>query len=763
MDLGAADADDADVAAIDAIVTAARAKGDGACARLEVDVDGVSCASCAWLVEKVAAKQGGVLQATLNPARGTLGLVVDDVFAAAPLASALRAAGHRVRPSDGRRHNSGDVDGLVFRLGTSAMLAMTSMISSFSLFFGLKPTEAYGELFSTLAAVSALGAVVVGGGPFFRGAWASLRAGAATMDLPIAVGMVAALGANMLAAKSGAVVSFDSVAIFATLMVAGRLIERRLVLRHRLALRQSDAEVSGLKVRRIDADGQLRFVQVKDVVAGDRLHLANGELNPTDGVVEGDGPRAVSLAWLTGESTPELIAPGATLMAGAHVRDARGLALTATAPFSSSRLSTLLGAAHKAGAGDDDRPVATAFFPWLAKAWVAGSFAVAAIGALVWRHAEASQMLSVVASLLVVTCPCAFGIAAPLAVERATVLLRQRGVFVRHPRLWWRAMGVKHAIFDKTGTITEEEPALSSSSSSSLLALPTSAKAALLAVAQRSNHARSRAIASALVRDGVVADVAADVGRVIVDETAGVGLRGVVGDVIVDITRDDVDAGATVVAIAGPGVDTRVVLAFDEVVRRGAVAAIAALKAQGIEVWIASGDGEDRTHAIAKSVGVDDDDVFGACSPEDKAALVARLGVGATLVVGDGVNDAAMFAAAAVSGVPASDRAHLPAHTDFLLLGSVKGGAFGSVAEIVTMAKVLRRSIALLLSLATVYNVAVVSAGIAGLLSPLLVAVLMPAMSVSLLMVALWSVGQGAATDDRPSITFQPSLSEVSV
>ncbi len=745
--VAAVQADDADAAALADVVATARAAALqlGRPCRLTVDVDGVSCASCAWLVEKVAGKTAGVANAVLNPARGTLDILIGDDFDPVALSSALSSVGHRVRPagasSTALQTSTAAADDLLFRLGISSALAMAAMIASFSLFLGLSPDDRFGRLFQGLAAVSSLLVVVVGGWPFVRGAIASVRRGAPTMDLPIAVGMITAWTASLLAAQQGVVVSFDTVAIFVTLMLAGRLVERRLVLRHRQLLTRRDDEVAGLRVRRIDPDGQLRFVTVKDINVGDTLHLACGELVPTDAVVLADAAdvvgsegRSLSFAWLTGESQPHTLLPGEAVVAGAHVIDPRGALVRATSPFSSTRLSQLL--ADRGHDTDVDRPVASGIFPWLARVWVVGAFAVAGLGALVWSHAPGARVLEIVAGLLVVTCPCAFGIAAPLAVERATVLLRQRGVFVRHPRLWWRASLVRHAIFDKTGTLTQDEPVVDVDSRMALLALSCRARLAVLAIVARSNHGRSRALLRALQSMVPSSSSSSAAAAVVVVEQAGQGLTGTVDGARVVVAKDDGDVGSTRVVVTVDGVVESASISFTEALRPGAKEAIARLHQAGIDVWVASGDSLERAVALAGLVGVPAERVLGECQPDDKAALVHRLGKDQVLVVGDGVNDAAMFAAAAVCGVPATDRPHLPARADFLLLGSTAAGAFGSVVDVIVVARRLHQVLTGLLIVATVYNVAVITVGLMGLLTPLMVALLMPSMSVSLLLLA---------------------------
>lgn len=721
--------------------------------RLSVDVDGVSCASCAWLVEKVAQRAPGVRSATLNPALGRLELLLQEGFEAKPLAHALAAIGHRVTPArgDDDRRTTTATDDLLFRFGVSAAAAMAAMIASFSLFFGLDAASPYGQLFTGLAAVASLVAVVVGGQPFVVGAWRSLRLGAPTMDVPIALGMILAEVGCLLSAHAGNVTLFDTVSTFVTLMLLGRILERRLIDRHRRLLLAADDDLRGLEVRRVLADGAPSFVPVRTIERGFVLQLARGELCPVDAVLQAppaghdDGARSVSFAWLTGESTARVLEAGADLPAGAHVDDPRGAVVVAQGPFSATRLAGLL--SHQAQEADD-RSAASGLFPWLSKAWVAGAFLVALAGALLWRDAGWVRALDVVSALLVVTCPCAFGIAAPLAIERALVALRRHGVFVKSPRVWWRARAIRHAVFDKTGTLTLVEPQLTSASLAALSQGPLEARAALRAVALQSNHGRSRALARAL-------GGALPLGTVVTfAEEAGVGLTARVriedGTILdVSVQRDEDDGAATRVRV-GPW---SVALSFEEAVRPGVAVELARLRALGVQLWLATGDDVPKAMAMATRLGIAPEHVRARCTPEDKAALVDELGGDGVLAVGDGVNDAAMFARAAVCGVPALDRPHLPARADFLLLGTAAGGSFGRVVDLLIVARRVRSVLAGLLGVATLYNVVVVAAGLLGLLTPLAVALLMPAMSLSLLLAAFLLVRgpQGTALHATPS------------
>ena len=608
-------------------------------AHIDLDVEGVTCASCTWLVESVAKKSPGVQGAVLQTALGRLSLDVDaGAFDVRALAGTLARLGHAVGPAT--RQRDAVADELVARLGVTAALASAAMVFAFSFYFGLDEKDEIGRVFSWGQIIAGVLAVMVGGVPFFRAARSALSQRTLSMDVPISIGMVLALAASLVSVAVGGAgaVYFDTVAVFVTLMLVGRLLERRVVEHNRRLLLSHDGDVAGLTVRRTEADGTSAHVPVSALRAGDVLTVAPGELVPVDATLlatSGDGMRQVSRAWITGEPDAHSEKPGAALPAGAHNADVRPLVCRVDAPFASSRLAALL-APPSARAAD-------AFFVRLARAWVIGVFAIAALAIALWWSQGPVAVLGVLAPLLVVTCPCAFGIAAPLAIERALALLRHTGVFVKNPTFLARARKLTKVVFDKTGTLTSG--ALELADRAPLAQLTDDEHAVLAALVGASNHPKSRAVADALGRTRPAAlDVL---------EQAGVGVSSADGRAFLGKPRTSAegDDAATVLVIDGR---VRASFAFREQLRAGAIDEVRRLQELGLSLYIASGDDDARTRAMARRLGIPVENAWGGLLPEEKRARVQQLDRGDLLYVGDGLNDALAFDAATCAGTDLS-------------------------------------------------------------------------------------------------------------
>ena len=321
-------------------------RGDGV-ARLDLDVQGIHCAACVWVIETLFRRQPGARDIEVNPGLGRLRFRYDvDTFPVRDYLEHLAKLGYRTGPALKRR--SAETDGLLARLGVSAAVAMNSMILSAAVYFGLSEDAAgIHTLFAWVNLALGTLAVLVGGPVFFRGAWQGLRAGVLHLDVPISLGIVLAYAGSAYLFFSGHSddTYFDTLCAFITLMLAGRFLQGRMLDRNRQRL-LADGGVEGLRVRAVDAKGHLVVAPVTDVVAGTTLVLAPGELLPVDGRLldgAGTGGGAFDLAWINGESEPLDFKSGALVPAGAHLRGTRTVHLEAATDFSSSSLRELLG------------------------------------------------------------------------------------------------------------------------------------------------------------------------------------------------------------------------------------------------------------------------------------------------------------------------------------------------------------------------------------------------------------------------------------
>lgn len=735
------------------LIEAAERGAQSGTARLTLDLQGLQCAACVWLIERLFRRIPGALGITINPALGRAEIFWKSGEGARVLGrflDELQPFGYRAGPPRKRPDDEGD--DLLLRFGLCAALAMNSMIFSFAIYFGLEGGGADSGLYRIFSIGSfalATAALLLGGSVFVRSAVAALRRRILHMDVPIALGMLLAYAGSAWAfvSRGGQSAYFDTLTTFIALMLMGRLLQRRIASHNRRVL-LSDEGIAGLAVRAVDGEGRMRLLPASELRAGQEILCAPGELLPT--ACECLEERALlSLEWISGEADPRLFSQGDRAPAGAHNLAAsaggRAVRLRATEDFRASALCELLRARRDGSTSEPRRD----FWHHLSRYYVLGVLALAALGLALWLPRDGARALEVTAALLMVTCPCALGVATPLAYELAQGRLRRLGLFVRDVTFFDRALRVRKVLFDKTGTLTALEPALENPEA--LRALSAIERGALYQLVARSNHPRSRALLDALVRT-MAAPPALDAATVVLEEPG----RGLVAELAGQPVRlgtaefvgadtaaaaPPAPAGALVFSIAGTH---RASFRFREELRPDARAQVDALAASGYKVWLLSGDQPERVSALAARLGVPSEQALGGLRPEDKAAVVQRLGAPGspdTLMIGDGINDALAFDAALCSGTPATERPALPARADFYFLGR----GLGPIAESLATARFLRRVIVRNLLLSGAYNVAVVALALAGMMTPLRCALLMPVSSLLVVLATLRSFRSGEA------------------
>jgi Cu2+-exporting ATPase len=697
------------------------AAGDGSTVRLVLDVQGIRCAACVWLLQTVWKRQPGARDLRLDPSLGRATLVYDRGSAAAAtfLAAAARF-GYQLAPAS--RTVVRDT-GLLLRFGICAAIAMNAMILAVSCYFGLDQVLAgsaagdgglralFGWVLMGLGTLS----VVIGGPVFFRTALAGMRAGVVHMDLPISLGLLLAWSGSVHGQLTGGAAYFDTVSIFVAFMLGGRFLQRRTLAQSRDQVLADDG-AEHMRARCLRS-GAVVLTPVRALVAGDELLLAVGDLVPVR--VRLAAASRFSLDWISGESEPRAFAAGSEVPAGAFHCGRTAVRATATADFAGSGLGELLG---QAPIDREDTRGRVRFWHLLNRGYALGVLLAAALGGALWLLIDASRALPVVISVLVITCPCAMGIATPLAFHLSLALLRRRGVFVRSRSLLDKARCVTKVVFDKTGTVTHGGLRAHVDGE-----LPAAAVPVLATMVASSNHPVSVAILQGLAcAPFVEIEVAEVAGKGLVCRALGAEWR----------LGGREFAGVPVAASTGRECvlarDGELVARFEleEDFRSGARDEIAALAALGLEVHLLSGDRPDRVQRAAAQLGIAPERARGGMSPADKAAVVQALDRGDLMMVGDGLNDAPAFAAAFCAGTPAMDRPVLPARADFCFR-SAEAGAVRAVFEVADLhARVVRTN----LTLALVYNVTTLAACFAAVMTPVLCAVLMPISSAALVL-----------------------------
>jgi Cu2+-exporting ATPase len=700
--------------------------------RVDLDLQGVQCAACVWLLDSLFVRHGeraSRLSVMVNPALGRVELLVTRGFPLRAFVEDVERFGYALGPA--LKEEAPRSSALLWRIGLCAAFAMNAMIFSIPVHLGLRDGAVH-VAFRWASMLLALASVAVGGSVFIRSAWRCVRRGVLHLDVPIALGVVLAFAGSLwsFAAGRDGGAFFDTLCTFIALMLTGRWLQERVVERNRAMLLASDG-ADGLLARRV-RDGRVDVVRCAELATGDELLVAPGDLVPVRATLA-SAAASLSLDWITGESVPAAFARGETVPAGASNLGAEAVTVRAEEDFTASSLRELL-RSTRADAADTSR--STAWWQRLTRVYVVAVLAVAALCFAYWfglRH-DAARALQATTAVLVVTCPCAFGLATPTAYEMVLAGLRRAGLFVRSSSFLDRLTDVRRVVFDKTGTLTTGS--LELLRPEALAALSDEARGALYNLVVRSTHPKSVAVRRALEAAG--ATPAFDP-SLTTRETPGAGVELVAEGVAWRLGRGSwaaSTAGDLVFGRKGVAVAT---LETTEALRPDARDEVAALAATGREVWILSGDAPARVAAMARSLDLPADRAVGGCSPDDKARWITAHDRQDTWMIGDGINDGPAVERAFCSATPTIDRPFMPSRTDaWFVTAGLRPVRLALIAA-AALARVNRRNLAV----ATVYNVGTVSLAFAGRMSPLLCAVLMPLTSLSILLATIAALSPG--------------------
>jgi Cu2+-exporting ATPase len=575
-----------------------------------------------------------------------------------------------------------------------------------------------------MSAAVAAPCALYAGVPFFQSAWASLKRGKANMDVPISIGVLLTLAISFSETlQRGPHAYFDAAVSLLFLLLIGRYLDHKLRSRARAAagdLLALQAQVA----TRLDGQGIEQGVPIREVAVGDLVVIKPGDRAPIDGVVA-EGISELDLSLVTGETASERTGPGARVPAGALNLSGR-LVLRAEATAEDSTLAEIA-RLMEAGAQSKSRYVrladraASVYVP-VVHTLAAGAFVGWMIAGLDLREA----LLRAVA-VLIITCPCALGLAVPAVQITASGRLFRRGVLVKSGAALERLAEIEVVVFDKTGVLTEGRPRLIDADPAALaLAAP---------LARASRHVLSRALAAAAGPGPAARDAR---------EIAGEGVEGVVDGRLARLGR-----AAFVGAPPGPARETElwfrigeeppVRFGFADEVRADAAETVRALEHRGLEVRILSGDTRDAVGRIAGLVGVE---IWrGGLLPADKSRAIDAIAASGrkVLMVGDGLNDAAALAKAHASMAPgaAADASQNAADLVFM------GEKLGPVVEAFDVARAARHRALENFAFSALYNAVAAPAAVFGLVTPFIAALAMSgsSLAVTLNALRLWRAG----------------------
>jgi len=722
----------------DAVAAAQDGIEAGAAVEAEFSLEGISCVGCVWLVEHLFLRYDGALQADVHPATGHVRLRWAcggmDLKAFAQEAASFGYALTKKRAGGA----VGEARQMATRLGLCGAFAMNAMVFTLPRYLGMPQDFAFAGIFKLVVFLSATLAMLVGGSYFIRRAWQTLQMGVIHIDLPIALGLILAYIGSIVGWILGVkgLLYFDFVGTFVFLMLLGRYLQVSALEKNRNRLQRSRPVPD--TVSSPDAGGPIAIAELQ---AGMRFEVEPGQSVPVAATLD-RAPVDFSLEWINGEANAETFHPGRQVPAGAIHLGREPALLTARETWADSLLAKLANTSRAAARVPALERLLRVYLIAVILIGIAGFIAW-------WLVVGGAPALQVMISVFVVSCPCALGVALPFADELAGARMERNGVFIREPLLWSRLRLVRKLIFDKTGTLTLERPVLGNPEV--VGGLDGQARSALAVLTCDSLHPVSRTLLESLGHEGqrMLREPGADHA---VEDIPGMGRRVEINGVAWSLGRPGWVATASAEPQADPWIEsipthhhdaelrrdgTPVArFRFRESLRPDAAAALDQLRSQGYRMVILSGDREEKVHAAAERLGIPREDAHAGLAPEGKEKLVRELDERDTLFLGDGANDSLAFNAAWTTGTPVVDRSLLESKADFYFLG--QGLRF--LPLLLDLAKRRRRAVSAAFAFALVYNIAAVSAALAGWMEPLVAAIIMPMSSAISMGIVAWGL-----------------------
>jgi Cu+-exporting ATPase len=708
--------------------------------RLELPIQGMTCASCASRIERKLNKLDGV-SATVNYATEKARVEFDaDAVTPEALVAAVEAVGYGATLPRNEETAAPEVDEtlpLRNRLLASAVLSLPLLLIS------MVPQLQFNH-WQWLALQLATPVVIWGAWPFHRAAWANLKHAAATMDTLVSLGVIAAYlwslyalflgdaGAdNMrmhfnLIPKVGAganEIYLETAAVVTTFILAGRYFESRAKRRAGAAL-TALLEMGAKDVALLDTDGNEQRIPVEQLQVGDRFVVRPGEKIATDGIVE-EGLSAVDMSMLTGEPVPVEVTPGSDV-AGATVNVSGRLVVRATKVGADTALAQIARLVEDAQTGKAPvqrlaDKIAGVFVP------IVIALSVMTLGFWLTNGAGATFAFTAAVAVLIIACPCALGLATPTALLVGTGRGAQLGLLIKGPEVLESTRRIDTIVLDKTGTVTTGKMALVD-----FVAAPGQDRAEALRIVGSlegaSEHPIARAIANAAAREAALAPIDGFQNR------EGLGVEGMIEGHAVVAGRPTLLAewgillpqelktalegaqqrGQTAIAGAWDG-EARAVFVVADTIKPTSAAAIARLKALGLRPVLLTGDNAQTARTVAAEVGVNE--VIAEVLPADKAEVIRKLQHEGRVVamVGDGVNDAPALAQADLGLAIGTGTDVAIEASDLTLVGGDLNGAADAI-------RLSRRTLATIkgnLFWAFAYNVAALPLAASGYLNPL--------------------------------------------
>ncbi|AZD65837.1 Cu2+-exporting ATPase [Pseudomonas chlororaphis] len=703
---------------------------EGELAETTLLMEGISCAACGWLIEKHLRSLPAVAEARLNLSNHRLHVRwADSQLPLSQVLSELRLIGYAAHPyqADRASEQLASENRLALRqLGVAGLLWFQAMMATMATWpeFNIDLSPELHTILRWVALFLTTPIVFYSCAPFFKGALRDLRTRHLTMDVSVSLAIGAAYIAGIWTSITGVgELYFDAVGMFALFLLAGRYLERRARERTAAATAQL-VNLLPASCLRLGADGQSERILLSELRLGDKVLVHPGAILPADGKIL-DGQSSIDESLLTGEYLPQPRSIGDAVTAGTlNVEGA--LTVEVLALGQDTRLSAIVRLLDRAQA---EKPRLAEIADRAAQWFLLFSLVAAAAIGLLWWQLDASRAFWIVLAMLVATCPCALSLATPTALTAATGTLHKLGLLLTRGHVLEGLNQIDTVIFDKTGTLTEGRLALRSIQplgdldSQQCLGLAA-------ALENRSEHPIARAFGRAPLAAEEVLSM------------PGLGLEGLVGEQRLRIGQPAFVCELSACAVpampkeAGQWLllgDTQGPLAWfvlDDRLRSDAPALLAACKARGWNTLLLSGDSSPMVASVAAELGIDE--ARGGLRPDDKLQVLQQLHRQGrkVLMLGDGVNDVPVLAAADISVAMGSATDLAKTSADAVLLSN----RLDALVQAFNLARRTRRIIVENLLWAGLYNGLMLPFAALGWITPVWAAI---GMSISSLTVVL--------------------------
>ncbi|GLQ70721.1 heavy metal translocating P-type ATPase [Vibrio penaeicida] len=683
-----------------------------------LSLEGVSCAACAWLIEKQLVNQSGVLSIRVNTTTNRAILAWDKTQAKlSDLLATVHQLGYKAAPFEADQQEASyhrAMKQYLYRLGIAGLATMQVMMLAVALYlevFGDLDAE-FKQYFRVVSLIFATPVLLYSALPFYLNAWRSLKGRTLGMDVPVSIALIFAYVASLVATVTEqGEVFFESITMFTFFLLLGRFLEMR--------ARRKAAAASANLLKLIPSmatklDGTQ--VPVKTLTIGDQVRVLPGEHVPADGIIL-KGRVHIDESMLTGESIPVVKKQGDTVFAGT-LNGEESFELEVNTSKANSMISNIVRLQDEA---QMSKPKIAQVADVVARYFVAVILIVAACTWAYWHQAKPEDAFWIMLAVLVATCPCALSLATPTAITCATSRMGNLGILLRKGHVFETLCKVNHLVVDKTGTLTEGNIQIDRTEVTSNHFSEEECLAIAASLENHANHPIAKAFKAFSDKTIEVDQVENKIGFGIVGLYKGQSCK--IGSANF-VLGQEVESKQPCVYLSVN--DSHVAtFYYHDPIREQSQVLISKLAEAGIKTTLLTGDSLNNAQPVANAMGIES--VVASASPQEKLEFLSTLkDHEVSLMIGDGINDAPTLAGAHLSVAMGGGADVAKSSADMVLLGDKLDKLIEARLLALKTRKIIRENLAWSLG----YNLLILPLAVAGLVAPYIAVVGMSASSI---------------------------------